>query len=179
MRSPDRADLSFLHQPYLTSLFADKSEVKIMKRILTTAFTLSLLSTPVFADGHATGDAEAGEKEFRKCKACHSITDADGEDIVRGGKTGPNLWGLPGRTAGSEEDFSRYKDSIVALGETGFTWNEDDFITYVADPNAFLKEKLDDSKARSGMVFKLSDEEDARNVWTYIASVSPAPDSGS
>lgn len=147
-----------------------------MKLTIATALMAGLLAAPAFADGHATGDPAAGEREFNKCKSCHTIASAD-ETFVRGGKTGPNLWGLPGRTVGASEDFKRYKDSIVALGETGLVWTEADFVEYVADPNAFLKTRLDDNGARSGMTFKLNDAEDAANIWAYIASVSPAPES--
>ena len=148
-----------------------------MKHLFASAMTATLLATPLWAAGHASGDAEAGEDIFRQCKACHAITDADGEDIQRGGKTGPNLWGVPGRVAGSDEGFKRYKDSIVEAGEAGLEWNEEDFVKYVQDPAAFLKEYLDDSGARSGMAFKLRDEEDALNIWAYLASVSPEPES--
>ena len=36
----------------------------------------------------------------------------------------------------------------------------------------YLKEKLDDSKARSKMSFKLKKEEDAKDIWAYLVSVS-------
>jgi cytochrome c len=148
-----------------------------MRLFTASAVLASLIAVPAFAGGHASGDAAAGEKTFNQCKACHSITDADGNDIVKGGKTGPNLWGLPGRTAGTEADFGKYKDSIVAAGEGGLVWDEANFVTYVQDPNAFLKEVTGDSKARSGMAFRARKEEDAINVWAYIASVSPEPGS--
>lgn len=147
-----------------------------MRQAIASILAAAIVGVPAFADGHASGDPEAGEKAFNKCKSCHSIASGD-ETFVKGGKTGPNLWGLPGRTAGTAEDFTRYKESIVALGESGFSWSEPDFIVYVADPTAFLKEKLGDGTARSGMTFKLKNEEDAANIWAYIASVSPAPES--
>lgn len=145
---------------------------------LTTVATVvaTLTALPAFAGGHATGDAEAGEKAFNQCKACHAIVDADGNDIVKGGKTGPNLYALPGRTAGTQEDFSKYKKSLVAAGEGGLVWDEANFVAYVQDPNAFLKEVTGDSKARSGMAFRVRKEDDALNLWAYIASVSPEPE---
>lgn len=143
--------------------------------IKTAAFGLLLSVGPAFADGHATGDAEAGAKVFGKCKACHSIVDADGETIVKGGRSGPNLYGLYTRVAGTQEDFGKkYGKSLVAVGETGFTWEEEAFVAYVADPRAWLRETLDDKKARSKMSFKLGKAEDAANVWAYIVSVGPA-----
>lgn len=146
-------------------------------KISTATLLFGLLAGPVFAGGHASGDAVAGEKAFNQCKACHSIADADGNVIMKGGKTGPNLYGLPGRVAGTQEDFTKFKKSIIAAGEAGLVWDEEQFVVYVQDPNAFLKEYLDDKKARSGMAFKARKEEDAINVWAYIASVSPEPES--
>ena len=144
-----------------------------MKLTLTALTLASLtLAAPVFAQD-AMGDAAAGEKVFAKCQTCHVIADADGN--VLGGKnakTGPNLYGLPGRVAGTYEGF-KYGNSIVALGETGFVWDEASFVEYAADPAKFLKAKLDDKSAKSQMAFKLPKEEDAKNVWAYIVSLSP------
>ena len=77
----------------------------------------------------ASGDAEAGEADFRQCRTCHSITDAEGNDIVKGGKVGPNLYGVVGRQAGSWDDFA-YSDFMVAAGEAGLSWNVEDFTAY-------------------------------------------------
>ena len=148
-----------------------------MKLFAATALGMALLSAPAFADGHATGDAAAGEKVFGKCKSCHAITDAEGEVIAKGGRTGPNLYGVFGRTAGAEEDFGKkFGKSLVEAGEAGLVWNEEEFVNYVADPRKYLKSYLDDSKAKSKMSFKLKSEEDARNVWAYLVSVGPAPE---
>lgn len=131
-------------------------------------------SGAAFADGHASGDAAAGEGVFKKCKACHSIINAQGDVIFKGGKTGPNLYGLHGRVAGSA-DF-KFGKSLVTAGEAGLAWNEADFVAFVADSKKFLQTYLDDSKAKSKMSFKLKKEEDAANVWAYIVSVGPAPE---
>ena len=145
-----------------------------MTLLKTAALGFALLAGPAFAAEHATGDAEAGERVFAKCKACHSIINADGDPVVRGGQNGPNLYGVYDRVAGTQEDFaSKYGDSIKAAGEAGLQWNEADFVTYVQDPGEFLEEYLDDSKARSKMSFKLRGEEDAKNVWAYLVSVGP------
>lgn len=145
-----------------------------MKLTLTAAI-LALAAVPALAQDAPTGDAAAGEKVFNKCQTCHVIANEAG-DILAGkvGKTGPNLFGLPGRTAGTYPEFG-YGDSIVALGASGFTWNEADFVAYVADPGKFLKEKTGDKTAKTKMSFKLPKEEDAKNVWAFIASLSPAP----
>lgn len=81
------------------------------------------------------------------------IVDDAGETIVKGGRTGPNLYGIIGRAAGSVEDF-RYKKSIEEAGEKGLVWDEASFEAYVQDPTGFLREYLDDSGARSGMTLQ-------------------------
>jgi cytochrome c len=145
-----------------------------MNMFKTAVLGFALAAGPAFADGHATGDAAAGEKVFAKCKACHAIVDADDNVIVKGGRTGPNLYGIYTRVAGTEAEFGKkYGGSIAAAGEAGLEWNEADFAVYVQDPREFLKTYLDDKKARSKMTFKLRDEEDAKNVWAYLVSVGP------
>ena len=145
-----------------------------MRNVFAASFAFALLGAPVFADGHATGDAAAGEKVFNKCKACHSVVSADDEVIVRGGRNGPNLWGIFDRVAGSDEEFAKkYGDSLIEAGANGLQWNEEDFVVYAADPKKFLQTTLDNKKARSKMSFRLKKEEDARNVWAYLVSVGP------
>ena len=100
------------------------------------------------------------------------IQDDEGNDIQKGGRTGPNLYGIYNRVAGSVEDY-RYGDSIVEAGEAGLAWNEEDFTGYVADPKKFLASYLDTNRAKSKMSYRLKDEEDAKNVWTYLVSVGP------
>lgn len=148
-----------------------------MKFIAATALGMALMAAPAFADGHATGDAEAGAKVFNKCKACHMIQDADGNDIVKGGRTGPNLYGLYTRVAGST-DF-KYGDSIVEAGEAGLVWNEEEFVKYVTDPKKFLAAYNDDKRAKSKMAFKLRKDDEKANVWAYLVSVGPEVDGGS
>ncbi|MBL3701242.1 cytochrome C [Sulfitobacter sp. BDSS02] len=136
--------------------------------------TLALsLATPSLADSHASGDAKKGEREFNKCRSCHTIVSDSGDAIVKGGKVGPNLYGILNRTPGSVNDYN-YSEGMVALGETGIVWDEAHFTDYVMDPTAYLKKHTEDSSARSKMTFKLRKEEDAANVWAYLVSVGPA-----
>ncbi|WP_407495350.1 c-type cytochrome [Pseudooceanicola sp. MF1-13] len=135
-----------------------------MKYSLTIAAALTALAAPAFADG----DVATGEKEFRKCKSCHMIESAD-EAIVKGGKTGPNLYGVIGRTAGSVEGFN-YGDDLVAAGEAGLVWDVENLATYIEDPKAFLQETLDDGAAKSKMTFKL--KKNTEDVAAYLATFS-------
>ncbi|MCR9124839.1 MAG: cytochrome C [Rhodobacteraceae bacterium] len=138
-----------------------------MNRIVATVVA-GMFAIPAFADGHSIGDAEAGEKGFNKCKACHMISTPAGEDIVKGGRTGPNLYNIIGRQAGVVEGF-RYGDDLVAAGEAGLVWDAANFVEYVQDPRAFLRTYLDDSKAKSKMAFKLN--KGGEDVYAYLVSV--------
>lgn len=112
-----------------------------MKKLLTTAFALLALSTPAIAEGE--GDADKGAKEFRKCKACHAIVAPDGTTFLKGGRTGPNLYGVMGRAAGSE-DF-KYSSIMAAASEAGLIWDAEGFAAYLEDPNGFLSEAAGES----------------------------------
>jgi cytochrome c len=135
-----------------------------MKISLFATLAAIALATPTLAQ-----DAAKGEKEFNKCKACHMIQAPDGTDIVKGGKTGPNLYGIVGRQVASEEGF-KYKESIVAVGETGLVWDEAELVAYMTDPKAWLAEKTGDDGAKTGMTFKLKKNQE--DVAAYLASVA-------
>ena len=72
----------------------------------------------------ADGDAEAGQKAFSVCKACHTV-EAGGPNRV-----GPNLHGVVGRAAGALDGF-RYSDAIKGAG---FAWDEATLDAYLKDP---------------------------------------------
>ncbi len=123
------------------------------------------------------GDPAAGERVWGQCRACHMIQDDDGTDIQRGGRTGPNLYNIIGSTAGTEDGF-RYSNAMVAAGEAGLVWDEENLAAYLADPTGFLREYLGDSSIRSNMAFQLRREEQAKDMAAYLATVSPdAPES--
>lgn len=135
------------------------------------ALGLALLTAaPAFAQ-----DAENGKKVFNQCQTCHVVADADGNVLAgKNAKTGPNLYGIIGRTAGTYEGF-KYGESLVAAGAAGVVWDEALLVEYVQDPVAFLKAKTGDDKAKSKMSFKLKKPEDAADVAAFLASLSPAP----
>lgn len=142
-----------------------------MKRLSVLATTATLLATPVLADGHATGDAAAGEAAFRQCIACHVVVNAGGETLAgRNARTGPNLWGVAGSAIGSIEDF-RYGDGLTALGADGLVWDEANFVGYVQDPTGWIRETSGDNGLRGAMSFRVRSEEDALNLYAYLASL--------
>ncbi|WP_406646367.1 cytochrome C [Aliisedimentitalea scapharcae] len=137
-----------------------------MKKVIATAL-LGLLAAPVYAEG----DAAKGEKGFKKCKSCHMIVSDDGEVILKGGKTGPNLYGVAGRTAGTTEGF-KYGADIVAAGEGGLVWTAENFVAFTMSPKDFLKEATGNDKAKSKMTFKL--KKGGEDIYAFLASVGPA-----
>ena len=135
-----------------------------MTRTLAAVLALTFSAAPVFAEG----DIEAGQKAFNKCKSCHQIVSDAGDEIVKGGRVGPNLYGVIGRQAGVT-DF-KYGDDLVAAGEAGLVWDTANLAEYVADPRGFLRTYLDDSKAKSKMAYKL--KSGGEDVAAYLASVT-------
>lgn len=129
-----------------------------------TATAAVLAAAPAFA-----GDPAAGERQWRQCQACHMVTAPDGEVIQRGQRTGPNLYGVIGRVAGSYPDF-RYSPAMVAAGEAGLVWDEESFVAYVTNPTNFLREFLGDNSARGSMAFNL--RSGAEDLYAYLAQFS-------
>jgi cytochrome c len=135
-----------------------------------TKFILLAATAAAFAGAPALAqDVAAGEEAFRSCKTCHSIIAPDGTEIQKGGRTGPNLYGVVGRPVASDPDFS-YGASLAALGATGAVWDAASLAAYTADPAAYLKSALADEGARSKMSFKL--DAGGADVAAYLQSVS-------
>ena len=126
------------------------------------------LAAPAFADDNITGDAAKGEKEFNKCKACHTITADDGTVIMKGAKVGPDLYGVVDRKAGSVEGFA-YSKVMEEAGEKGLVWTPENLIAYLPDPSKFLEEQSGDASGKSKMTFKMA--KGAEDVVAYLASV--------
>jgi len=131
----------------------------------------ALMAGPAFAEGHSTGDAAKGEKAFKKCKSCHMVVSPEGDVIFKGGKTGPNLYGVAGGPAGAVEGF-KYGASLAEAGEKGLVWDEASFAAFTADSKGFLGEYLG-SSAKSKMSFKL--KKGGEDIFAYLLSVAPAP----
>lgn len=134
------------------------------------AFALTMSGLPALAQ-----DAANGETVFqRQCQNCHNVVDDAGE-VLAGRpnmRTGPNLYGVIGRQAGTYDGF-RYGDDLVAAGaEAGVVWSEEEIISYVQDPRGYLRETLDNKRARSQMAFQVRSESDAADVAAYLATFS-------
>jgi cytochrome c len=137
-----------------------------MTKLWIAALAGALLAAPAFAQD---GDAAAGEEAFRQCATCHAIVDADGNAIAGRAnmRTGPNLYGVVGRQAGSVEGF-RYRPDIVEAGEGGLVWDQAGLTAYLQDPGGFLSDTLG-KRARSGMSYQVRDAEEAANLAAFLA----------
>ena len=103
------------------------------------------------------GDADAGKKVFRKCKACH-VADSDKNRV------GPSLQGVIGRSVASYDTFTKYSGAMKDWG-VGKTWTDEQFLEFVAAP----KDVVPGTK----MAFKgLKKDEDRANVLAYLKSVA-------
>ncbi|MCP4315403.1 MAG: cytochrome c family protein [Hyphomicrobiales bacterium] len=134
-----------------------------MRTILTALAATGLLSAagPALAQ-----DVAAGEKVFKKCKACHRV----GDDAKNG--VGPILNGVIGRPAGSVDGY-KYGKGMQQAGAAGLVWNEELILEYITDPKVFLRTYLDDPKAKAKMVFKFKKEQDRMDVLAYVKTFSP------
>lgn len=106
----------------------------------------------------ASGDAAAGEKVFRKCRACHKA-DEDKNGV------GPTLLGVIGRDKGAVEGF-KYSDAMLAAEGT---WTASDLDAYLADPKGYMP--------GNRMSFPgLKDQQDRIDVITYLNEADGSPD---
>jgi cytochrome c len=121
-----------------------------------------LMSAPAMA----AGDAEKGERVFKKCVACHSL-----EEGKR--KVGPSLYAIIGRTAGTE-DF-KYSKINQQAAEKGLVWNAETLTGYLADPQAYLEERITNAgmepDGRTKMKFRLRKDDEIADVIAYLESL--------
>ena len=137
-----------------------------MKHLVTLAIAALALTGTARA-----ADPAAGAKVFaQRCATCHAIVAPSGDTVVKGGKVGPNQYGLIGRKAGTQTDFKGYGKDLVAAGEAGLVWTEADIVAYLEDPRAFIRERSGNRSAASRMAFKLRDQAERENVAAYLAT---------
>lgn len=100
-------------------------------------------------------DIKAGEKVFKKCKACHVVE-------AEKNKTGPHLVNIMGRKAGSLESYTKYSKAMVAAD---VIWDEVTLDAYLEKPKKYIK--------GTKMAFAgLRKEKDRANVIAYLKSFS-------
>ena len=107
---------------------------------------------------YSTGDIAHGKQLFAVCKACHTLV-KDGANM-----TGPNLWGVFGRKAGSVASFN-YSDGMKAAG---FTWDAAQIDKWIENPPALI---TGTKMTYAGM----KDAKDRIDVIAYLKSETSAP----
>lgn len=75
-----------------------------------------------------TADIKAGEKEFKKCRACHT------GDKGGANKIGPNLWNVVNREMGKVDGFS-YSGALL---EKGGKWTYDSLNAFLTKPKSYI-----------------------------------------
>ena len=106
----------------------------------------------------AMGDIAAGEKIFKKCAACHSIT--------KGGKNniGPALWNVVGRKTGAVTDY-KYSKALASFDKE---WTFEELNGYLIKPAKWIK--------GTKMAFAgLRKEKDRASVIKYLNQNSDNP----
>ena len=106
----------------------------------------------------AMGDITAGEKIFKKCAACHSIT--------KGGKNniGPALWNVVGRKTGAVTDY-KYSKALASFDKE---WTFEELNGYLIKPAKWIK--------GTKMAFAgLRKEKDRASVIKYLNRNSDSP----
>ncbi len=104
----------------------------------------------------ATGDVEHGKKVFKKCAACHSITQSGGNKI------GPKLWGVMFRPVGSIADYKYSK----ALSGYKKEWSWEEMNGFLTKPSSWIKGNkmgfagLKNEKDRASIIIYLNQNSD-------------------
>jgi cytochrome c len=105
-----------------------------------------------------TGDLANGQDKFNQCRACHT-PDQGGPNM-----TGPNLWGVFGRKAGSVADFN-YSDGLKA---SGIVWDAPTIDKWITNPRTVVP---DTRMSFMGM----PSAKDRVDVVAYLKTVTTAP----
>ena len=106
----------------------------------------------------AIGDVAHGEKVFKKCAACHSVTQEGGNKI------GPKLWNVMFRPVGSVTDY-KYSKALMGYKKE---WNWEEMNGFLIKPSKWIP--------NNKMGFAgLKSEKDRASVILYLNQNSDSP----
>jgi cytochrome c len=107
---------------------------------------------------YQTADLDNGQARFAICKTCHTVVQGGGV------MTGPNLYGVFGRKAGTSPGFA-YSDGLKALG---ITWDADKISRWISNPRAMV--------AGTKMTYiGMENPKDRTDLVAYLKTVTSPP----
>lgn len=133
-----------------------------MKRIvLIFSFLFSVPTSATFAS-----DVANGESIFnKKCASCHMV----GPDARN--SAGPVLNDILDAPVAAVEGF-RYSKSLVALGQSGTVWSEEELDKWLIDQKKYVRAALDDKKAKAKMNVKIKKDNERSDLVAYLGTLS-------
>tara|TARA_B100000686_G_scaffold118955_1_gene126099 strand:- start:37 stop:567 length:531 start_codon:yes stop_codon:yes gene_type:complete len=105
----------------------------------------------------ASASAADGAKVFKKCAACHSISQGGANKI------GPALWGVLGRKAGSVSGY-KYSKAMAAYGKS---WSFEEMNGFLIKPKDWIKGTkmafagLKNAKDRAAVILYMNENTDS------------------
>ena len=100
-------------------------------------------------------DIENGKAQFAMCSICHSATKEPAPAAI-----GPGLFGIVGRKAASQKDFTAYSP---ALKDSKITWSAKTLDEFLANPMGKVPGTL--------MTIPVSDATNRADVIAYLATL--------
>lgn len=128
-----------------------------MSRFCSLLVVTTAILAPALCVADAAPDIEHGRTTFNTmCNVCHSVQQgaAPGE--------GPNLFGLVGRKAGSQPEFTKYS---AALKNSGLTWSTENLDRFLISPMAMVPGTF--------MPMLIPDDKTRADVIAYLATLQP------
>jgi cytochrome c2 len=108
------------------------------------------------------GDAINGKSLARRCKGCHSF-DAGGRQM-----TGPNLFGLYGKTAGKVAGFSKYSSD---LRNATFVWDDASLAAWMCKSKEAIKTLTGNAAAKTKMANQRKCDTKGQDIAAYLRSL--------
>jgi cytochrome c len=106
-------------------------------------------------------DLDNGQAKFAICKTCHNVTQGGGS------MTGPDLYGVFGRKAGTSPGFA-YSDGLKALG---ITWDAETLDKWIANPHAMVP-------GTKMTYIGMANAKDRTDLVAYLKTVTSPPPAG-
>jgi cytochrome c len=110
---------------------------------------------------YQAADLDNGQAKFAICKTCHNVAQGGGS------MTGPDLYGVFGRKAGTSPGFA-YSDGVKALG---ITWDAGTIDKWITNPHAMVP-------GTKMTYIGMSNAKDRTDLVAYLKTVTSPPPAG-